>query len=70
MAEDLWGKPFLMTDTPHPKKVEGFPLDRISLDFETGKYFYDLRGNSQDSLVSQEGFASFFRNFMRKNQII
>ena len=70
MAEDLWGKPFLMTDTPHPKKVEGFPLDRISLDFETGKYFYDLGGNSQDSLVSQDGFVSFFFFFMRKNKII
>lgn len=70
MAEDLWGKPFLMTDTPHPKKVEGFPLDRISLDFMTGKYFYDLEENSQDNLVSRGGFASFFRNFMRKYIII
>lgn len=70
MAEDLWGEPFLLTDTPHSKKVEGFPLDRISLDFETGKYFYDLEGNSQDRLVSCDGFASFFRNFMQKNKMI
>ena len=65
MAEDLWGSPFLLTDKPHAKRVEGFPLDSISLDIKTGRYCYDLEENSQDDLVSQRGFAGFFEDFLK-----
>jgi len=64
MAEDLWGNSFLLTDKPHPKRVEGFPLDTISLDINTGEYFYDQEGSSQDGLVSEQGFAQFFEEFL------
>ena len=70
MEEDLWGTPFLFTDKPHAKRVEGFPLDSISLDLETGQYFYDREENSQDDLVSESerGFARFFESFLEKLQ--
>lgn len=68
MAEDLWGAPFLLADRPHPKRVEGFPLDSISLDLETGRYFYDMEEDSQDDLVSEEsGFVRFFERFLEHN---
>lgn len=35
-------EPFLLVTEPHPKRVEGFPLDSLSKDIETGKYYYDL----------------------------
>lgn len=69
MAEDLWGKEFLLTDVPHKKRVPGFPLDSISLDKETRQYFYDMEGNSQDNLVSGNGFECFFCNFLKKYEI-
>lgn len=69
MAEDLWGEEFLLTDVPHRKRVEGFPLDSISLEPKTQKYFYDLEENSQDELVSYNGFEHFFCNFLKKNKI-
>lgn len=65
-AEDLWGAPFLLTDRPHARRVEGFPLDSISLDIKTGRYFYDGEGDLQDDLVSERGFARFFEDFLRK----
>lgn len=42
MDDDISGNPFLLADIPHPKKVEGYPLDRISLHIGTGKYYYEL----------------------------
>lgn len=66
MDEDLWGRPFLLTDKPHAKRVEGFPLDSISLDIKTGRYFYDMEGDSQDDLVSERGFTRFFEEFLEK----
>ena len=66
MEENLWGEPFLLTDVPHTKKVPGFPLDGISIDIKTGRYFYDLENNSLDVLVSYSGFSLFFCHFLEK----
>lgn len=67
-GQALWGEPFLLTDIPHRKKAEGFPLDSISLELKTERYFYDLEGNLQDNLVSHDGFAEFFCKFLEKNR--
>lgn len=69
MMENLWGEEFLLTDVPHQKRVPGFPLDSISLDKETKQYFYDMEENSQDNLVSENGFKCFFCNFFKKYEI-
>ena len=61
MDESLWGAAFLFTDRPHPKRIEGFPLDSISLDIASGKYFYDLEGNVQDVVAAETGIAEFFQ---------
>lgn len=58
--ESLWGEAFLFTEVPHAKIVPGFPLDSISLEIKTGKYFYDLEGDSQDVVAAQNGFRNFF----------
>lgn len=66
MAEDLWGEEFLLTDRPHPKRVEGFPLDSISIDIHTGKYYYDIKDNSQDAVAGNNGFYKFFNCFLER----
>lgn len=71
MEEGLWGEAFLLTDIPHKKRVAGFPLDSISLDMKTGRYFYDMKTNLQDNIVSNNGFIkNFFCSFLEKNNII
>ena len=61
MSESRWGEPFLSTDKPHEKRVEGFPVDRISLDISTGKYIYDLEEDSEGEEAQNRGFENFFR---------
>lgn len=58
--ESLWGDFFLLTDTPHSKKISGFPLDSISIQIKSGKYYYDLEGNIQDDVAAGDGFRHFF----------
>lgn len=61
MDESLWGEPFYIVDEPHEKRVEGFPLDCISVEIKSGMYFYDLPEYSENNLVSERnGFADFF----------
>ena len=35
-------EPFILVSEPHPKSVEGFPLDSLSVDIATGEYYYDF----------------------------
>ena len=52
-------EPFILVSEPHPQKVEGFPLDRLSKDIKTGEYYYDLEEKEVSTNV-EEGLRSFF----------
>lgn len=53
---------FKLVGTPHKNRVEGFPLDCLSVDIKTNKYYYDLEEKSLD----QEGLNSGFKNFFKE----
>ena len=57
----LASEPFLLTDTPHPKRVKGFPLDALSKEPGTGAYYYDLPETPGDNSSIDAGFTAFFR---------
>lgn len=63
IGEDISGGSFWITDKPHHKKVEGYPLDRISLDIRTGKYFYDM---TPEDFQLEDSFGGGFRSFFTK----
>lgn len=60
MEKSMESEPFLMTSKPHPQSNPGFPLDSISIDMKTGKYYYDLAGSRLDEVAVEEGFLTFF----------
>lgn len=64
MDESLASDVFLLTAVPHSRILHrGFPLDSISVDVETGKYFYDLGETRADKIAVEDGFLSFFRKY-------
>lgn len=65
MTPDMESEKFWLTDKPHSSiRRPGFPLDSISLDPQTGKYFYDLPETAVDQVAVEEGFLTFFRQIM------
>ena len=52
-------EPFILVTKPHEKRVEGFPLDSLSVDIETGKYYYDLEVKDVSTSVD-DGVRKFF----------
>lgn len=68
MDEDMGGKSFIITSIPHSTiRKEGFPLDSISLDRRTGKYFYDLTEEEVDSVAVEDGILRFFKEIIQEN---
>ena len=61
-TQDLWGEPFLFVERPHTRRVPGFPLDSISVEIESGRYFYDMEDGKQDVVAADTGFKKFFED--------
>lgn len=64
MDDSLASKEFLLTAVPHSRILHsGFPLDSLSVDIQTGKYFYDLEESKMDQVAVEDGFIGFFREY-------
>lgn len=59
-------EPFRLVGIPHEKRVSGFPLDTLSVDIETGCYFYDLEEKTVDQAAIDCGFRKFFLSALGK----
>ena len=62
MRGDMASEPFLLVSKPHAdrKPKPGFPLDSLSVDIKTGKYYYDLEDEELDKVAVEDGFYKFF----------
>lgn len=60
---------FIMTSKIHAKRIEGFPMNSISLDIETGSYFVDEDRNNKNEEKLTKGFRKFFKLAMLKNNV-
>lgn len=61
MEPSMESERFLLTDRIHPIRKKGFPLDSLSIDIKTGKYYYDLPEGALDRVAVEDGFLGFFR---------
>ena len=61
MDECLCGEKFLIASKPHSSvRRKGFPIDSLSKEIGSGKYYYDLE---VDKLVEYPGFAVLFQKW-------
>ncbi len=51
---------FIITSEPHKKRKRGFPLDSISKDIKTGRYYMDLSYYTESQKNMINGFRDFF----------
>lgn len=66
MEPAMGSEKFLITSKPHKIRKKGFPLDSLSVDIKTGKYYYDLPGNGLDTVAGERGFFEFFQSVFRE----
>lgn len=68
MSDDvsLNSERFFLVTQPHSIYRKGFPLDSLSVDIQSGKYYYDLEGDSSESLGVIDGVRAFFSEVVVK----
>ena len=63
-GDEISSSPFLITSKPHHKRVEGFPMNTISIDIKSGLYFYDIVTDSSDDSKWTKGTQAFFKRHL------
>lgn len=67
MEPSMESEQFLLVSKPHSLiRKEGFPLDSLSVDIRTGKYYYDLSGQELDQVAVEDGFLQFFERVLEE----
>ena len=59
-GEDICSEKFYIVDKPHKEYREGFPLDSLSVEIDSMKYYYDLEDDKSKNLGVILGFRNFF----------
>lgn len=68
MEPSMESEKFILTDKPHSTiRKTGFPLDSLSIDIKTGKYYYDLPEDTLEQVAVEDGFLEFFRKILNLN---
>lgn len=66
MDSSMESEKFIITDKPHSAvREKGFPLDSMSIDMKTNKYYYDLSADELEQLAVRDGFLSFFQKILK-----
>lgn len=68
MDSSLESEKFILTDVPHSAvRKKGFPLDSMSIDIKTNKYYYDLAAEKLEQVAVEDGFLLFFQKVLKRD---
>lgn len=67
MDKSIATEPFILSAVPHPKRIDGFPLDSLSIDIASGQYYYNLDLKEVSSSV-EDGMKAFFKEVFLKKE--
>lgn len=68
MDEALSSEPFMIVSKAHEKRKIGFPLDALSVDIDSGKYYYDIEEKSVKESPVEQGFKAFWEKTLSAMQ--
>ena len=68
MDPSMASEKFILTDKPHSAiRKKGFPLDSMSIDMKTNKYYYDLAADELEQFAVEDGVLLFFQKVLNLN---
>ena len=71
MDESMASEKFILTDKTHSAiRKKGFPLDSLSIDMKTNKYYYDLADDELEQFAVEDGVLRFFEKIISEGKKI
>ena len=70
MDPSMASEKFILTDKPHSAvRKKGFPLDSMSIDVKTNKYYYNLAADELEQFAVEDGVLLFFQKVLNLKSI-
>lgn len=67
MEPSMESEAFAITTKPHSTiRKKGFPIDSLSIDIKSGKYYYDLPEQELEQIAVEDGFLQFFEHILEE----
>ncbi|GFI21508.1 dITP/XTP pyrophosphatase [Lachnospiraceae bacterium] len=67
MEPSMESEAFVITTKPHSTiRKKGFPIDSLSIDIKSGKYYYDLPEQELEQIAVEDGFLQFFEHILEE----
>ena len=63
-GDDIAIRPFIIAPKPHAMRTAGFPIDSLSVNIESGKYYFDI-GKHENISSIENGFLTFFKRVIK-----
>ena len=71
MDESMASEKFILTDKPHGAiRKKGFPLDSLSIDMKTNRYYYELADDELEQFAVEDGVLRFFEKIVSEGENI
>lgn len=64
-GDDISSEEFIISSYPHKNRVPGFPLDSLSVEIESGRFYMDLEKEDGSKSNYDKGFVDFFRRTLK-----
>lgn len=68
-GEDIKSERFIISHIPHKKIIDGFPIDSLSINISSNKYYYDIE-YEEDYFNVDKGFNNFIKKILKNISII
>lgn len=67
MEPSMESERFIIASRSHKNGIvkKGFPLDCLSVNIKTGKYYYDMAEEELDKVAVEDGFLEFFKKVLK-----
>ncbi|MDE6615822.1 MAG: hypothetical protein K2K35_04590 [Lachnospiraceae bacterium] len=66
MELSMESEKFIITEKPHKIIKKGFPIDSLSIDIQSGCYYYDLPEDRLEQVAVEDGFIKFFEKVLKE----
>lgn len=63
---DISSEPFKIVEKAHKRRTEGFPLDSISVEIRSNRYYFDMTDFVASNTGMNEGFVEFFKGVLNE----
>jgi len=63
---EISSEEFIISEKPYKERLSGFPIDSLSIEIQSGKYYLEIDNKSENKDQMEDGFKRFFKDNLKE----